>query len=297
MPAWTTAALLMGLAVSPTPASPDQGTLRLWVSDAHGQPIHDLRADEVVLREDKLTRPVVGLELETRPLIVALIVDSSAVLYPSFRSQVIPAVVGFLGRLPAGARFCVWTSGERALRLVDLSTNVKAVETALGRLSQTGGNRLFETIDEALGDLADAQGARAALVILTALGPEFSVRDEPRAFEERERRAGVVIHAVQVAEPPLVFQGPNADEGHSPFRRRANYERALGRLTDETGGRYERVLSTLGIGDALTLVNGDLAGEYLLTYSRAAGGRTTKVDVKVSRPKVKVRHAPPLAAR
>jgi hypothetical protein len=43
MLAGTTAALMMTLATSP--ATPAEGTLGLWVSDARGQPIHDSHAE------------------------------------------------------------------------------------------------------------------------------------------------------------------------------------------------------------------------------------------------------------
>ncbi len=235
MLAWTVAVLLLAAEAAP---APETRTLQLWVSDAKGRPIDDLTANEIAVRQDGKARPVVSVERETGPLTVALVVDTSAVFDDSFRSQLRPALEGFVRRLPAGTRFCVWTSGDRPTRWVDWTTDADAAGAVLGRIAPTGGNLLFETIDEALGDLGDARGGRATLVIVTGLGTEFSVGEQPRAFEERERRAGVVIHAVQIAEPPLTFQRPNADESQSPFRRRANYERALGRLTEETGGRY-----------------------------------------------------------
>jgi VWFA-related protein len=280
------------LAAAPIAVDEEVRTLRVSVVDAKGRPVRDLEAHEVAVIENGVARRVTRIAEDSRPLTVALLVDSSAAVADQFRLDLVPALATFLRRLPDGTRVGLWTSGTRPTRAVDWTTETPAVEKALERVMLGGGNTLIDAIDEVLETLVAAEGQRAALVIVTGNGIEFSSRDRPLAVEQEKRRAGIEVDAVQIDVVSQLLEAPDRADDEAPGERQARYERALAPLTSETGGRHEHVLSSTAVAGALARIAVDLSQGYVLTYASVPGLRTRKTEVLVSRPKVSIRHAP-----
>jgi len=288
------------LAVAPQAGPQDAAdvttrTLRIAVTTKKGQAVTALTPQEVVVTEDGVTRPIRQLVPDERRIDLALIVDTSAVFADTFRQDMVGPLVELLKGLPQGTRFTLWTSGLRPKRCTDLGSDPETVDLALKRVIPEGGNVLFDTIDEALSDLAIEESERRVVVIVTGMGVEFSAREIPRAAEDPEWRKGSVIHAVRIEVPPAAFERPHPQERVSPLRRRGNYERALDTLTSETGGRYELIVSPMGVGTALERIGAEIVSGYLLTYETTANAKPRKLRIKVDRPKVRVRYAPAAA--
>ena len=277
-------------------------TLRVTAWDAQGQTVRDLAPHEVAVLENGIARDVRQLKIDARPLTVALVVDSSATFDSTFRPNVVPALGAFLRHLPREARFCIWTTGDRPTRRVDYTDDVLAAESRLKNVIPQGGNTLLDTIDEALDDLLAREGERVALVIVTGLGPEFSSARQPRAVGDPARRGESTVSALEIEEPaprldsspgdPSSQNGPS-DQDRSPAEQRADYDRTLETLTQQTGGRLERVLSSQGAATAAERLAQGLGATYELTYATEPKLSKRRVEIKVARPNVRVQTSLP----
>jgi VWFA-related protein len=267
------------------PASTEKAQVRsllVTITDEKGRPAEGLAPEEVVVIENGLARDVVGLLPDRRPLTVAVLLDTSANMDSDLRMQVLEPLVAFLMGLPSGSKYALWTTGDRPTKLVDYTSDVVEASQALKRVAPQGGNTLLDALVEASADLKKKEGERSAVVAVTKIGIEFSSRDRYQVVEQA------------LANAPL-FMAVKIDEGGENFENLAKYDYVLGELTRKTGGVFETVLSSLAVGHALERVAGALRGQYRLRYATVPEIKERKLEVKVSRPKVRVRIGPATA--
>ena len=65
---------------------------------------------------------------DQRPLDLALVVDTSQPMASLYRLNVLEPVVQFLGHLPEGTQFVVWTTGDRPTKAVDYGDDPAVAE-------------------------------------------------------------------------------------------------------------------------------------------------------------------------
>ncbi len=294
--------LLAQAGVSPESTEPAQvRSLLVTITDEKGAPVEGLAPQEVVVMENGLARDVVGLSPDRRPLTVAVLVDTSANMSTALRQSVLEPLVAFLMGLPLGSRYALWTTGDRPTKLVDYTSDVLEVSQALKQVAPQGGNTLLDALVEASADLKKKEGERSAVLAVTKIGIEFSSRGRYRVVDEASASAPLFM-AVKIDEgfqPRELARGVSGrgslaatDESLESLIR---YDYVLGELTRKTGGVYETVLSSLSIGYALERVAGALRGQYRLRYATVPEIKQRKLEVKVSRPGVKVRIGPATA--
>jgi VWFA-related protein len=246
------------------------------VTDDKGRPVAGLVPEEVAVIENGVARELSRIEPDRRPLSVIVLVDTSQAAAPSFRLNVVDAVIDFLRRLPEDSRYALWTTGDRPAKLVDFTSDVTEAARALKRVAPQGGNTLLDALVEATRELRKQEAARSAVVVVTTLGIEFSSRDKQTVVEEAQKNASA-FHAVQYSE------------AEAPFETRSSYEYVLAGLTQRTGGLYETPLSAMGVPSSLRKIVEDLRGQYRLSYLTLPEIKARKLEVKVARPSVKVR--------
>lgn len=274
---------LVLLGVSPTTA--EVRTLSVTVIDAKGAPVRGLTPEEVVVMENGVARAVTRLQPDERPLTLALLVDTSAPMGSLYRLQLVDPLVQFLGRLPSGSRFAVWTMGDRPQKLVSFTAEATEAARALRRVIPTGGNTLLDALVEASEELNKEEGERTAVVVVTGSGIGFSNRDR-RAVVDKLKGARTTVMAVQFDEtgdPEVRGAGPDQVG-------RLDYDYVLGTLTRDSGGLWERPLSAMGVDRALRRFTSEISGQYRLTYD--AIQKDAKIEVQVARTGAKVRVGP-----
>ncbi len=268
-----------------SPVSTEQALVRsllVTITDEKGRPAEGLAPEEVVVLENGLARDVVGILPDRRPLTVAVLVDTSANMNSDLRMQVLEPLVAFLMGLPSGSKYALWTTGDRPMKLVDYTSDPGEASQALKRVAPQGGNTVLDALVEASADLKKKEGERSAVVAVTKIGIEFSSRDRFRVVEQA------------LANAPL-FMAVKIDEGGESFESLARYDYVLSELTRKTGGVFETVLTSLAVGHALERVGAALRGQYRLRYATVPEIKERKLEVKVSRPGVRVRLGPATA--
>ena len=279
---------------APAAAAPpaETRTLTVTVTDDKNAAVAGLQPDEVVVLENGVARHVSGLQAETRPLTVAVIVDNSEPIGSLYRVNVVDAVARFIRALPEGSRYALWTTGDRPTKIVDFTDDRGRALPALQRTYPRGGNTLFDAIVEATDDLKEREGERTAMVIVSGNGLGFSNHDRFDVVKRGLQKDRVVMavnfqEGVNVGDPT---PGQSDDMGRVG---RTDYDFVLGSLTSKSGGVLERPLSAMGVPQALDKVAAALAGQYRITYGTLPDLKDRKVEVKVARPGVKVTLAGP----
>jgi VWFA-related protein len=259
--------------------APDTEVRALTVNmlDEKGEAVVGLERNDVAVLENGVARDITSFKPDRRPLSVALLVDTSANVGSGYRLNMVKAIGAFVSRLPLGARYAIWTTGDRPEKILDYTDDRQAAEKALNMVAPRGGNYMLDALSEASADLKDLarEGDRSAVVAITTMGPEFSYRDRYRTVREAEDAADLFL-ALEI------------DEGDADFETRTAVSYVLDHLTRRSGGAYERVLSSLAAESGLRKLSPYLAAGYRLAYATVPDLKKRKVEVTVARPGTQV---------
>jgi hypothetical protein len=273
----TLAVLLLGQAAPATAPGTEVRALTVTlVDEKSGAPVN-VGLRDVALLENGTARDIVSFKPDTRPLSVAILVDSSEAMGSAFRLNLVEAVSGFVARLPEATRYSVWTTGDRPTKVLDFTEDRQEAKKALRLVVPRGGNYMLDGLVEASEDLRKhgREGDRTAVLAVTGTGPEFSYRDRYHAADEAEGNADLYL-AVQI------------DAGGDDFETQAVLSYVLGRLANATGGSYAEILSPMGVDTALRLPSDRLRAGYRLSYATVTDLKKRKLDLTVARPATRV---------
>jgi hypothetical protein len=248
------------------------------LTNSRDEPISGVTREELVVVENGVARLVASVERDTRPLTLAVLVDTSAAVTNSYRLNIVSPVLRLLARLPEGSSYTLWTTGDRPTRVSEPGNDPAAAKKALERIPPQGGSMLLETIVDAARALRKQEGGRRAMVIVSALGPEFSSRDRRQVVED------TLGTGLEVVSSVLIDEGAGADR-----EMRLDYEQTLVELSGKTGGLQEHLLSSLAVDNALAKIAKDLATRYRIGYATVPEIKERKIELKVARPGVRVR--------
>jgi VWFA-related protein len=254
------------------------------VTSDKGGAVTGLGANDVAILENGVARDLVSIDADERPVTLAFIIDTSEATRAALRLNLVEAATIFLKGLPEGSTFAIWSTGDRPTKVLDYTSDRVAAQKALARLFPRGGNTLLDAVAEASADLKKQgekekkEGERSVVVALTGLTPELSNRDKWRAVEEAEKKA------------PF-FMAVSYEEGDADFEDRQKYDYVLSTLSQQSGGRYETVLSPMAVSASMGKLLDDLKSQYRVRYVSAPDlkDKDRKMEVKVARPGVKVR--------
>jgi VWFA-related protein len=285
-------ALLLLQVAAPAVERAEERTVTVTVADDKGAPIQGLAAEEVAVLENGNAREVRRLELDRRPLTVAILLDSSEPTGTSFRLHVIEAVSQLVNRLPEGSKHSIWTTGDRPRKIVDYTDDPAAASKALRRVFPQGGNTLLDALMEASKDLRSQEGTRNAIVVVTGSGIGFTNYDRRQVVDALEKVPAMVL-AVQVDEGRDRAGERSDDPGTIGG---VDYDYVLNSLAKSSGGLRETALSFQALPRALQKLATELKAQYRLTYSSMRGSKEPKLEVTVARPGAKVRVGAPRAS-
>jgi hypothetical protein len=233
------------------------------------------------------------VEKEERPLRVAVLVDTSEPMGEHYRLQILQPLLRFLGRLPKGTEFAVWTTGDRPNKVVDYGQGTAAAAKALGRIFPTGGNTLLDALVEASRDLQSKEAGRSAIAVVTGTGAGFTNYSKEQVVDI-VRPIGATVLAAEIDESSAA-----ASRGQGEVSR-TDYDYTLANLADGTGGRREILLSAMGVEKVPRFLRGASSRPSTASPTTAVPGlkdKDRKVEVKVARPGAKIRIGYPAQLR
>jgi VWFA-related protein len=257
-------------------------TLFVSALNDKGEPIPDLKASDVIVREDGARREVLRVSRATEPIDIALLVDNSAAADDAIL-HMRDALRKFVAKMAGNNQIAIVALADRPTILVDYTQDQKRLENAVGRLfsMSSSGMTLLDALVEVSRGLGRRETPRAVLVPVINDGVEFTNRYH-RDVIDAVKAANAPLHAMTIGSFSLT-----GDD--------ANRERAfvLDIGTRETGGQRVTLLSPMGIDYALDKLARELSSQYKVVYGRPQSLiPPEKLEITSARAGVTVRGAP-----
>lgn len=238
-------------------AQATQRSLYVAVVDKSGTPVADLGPADFIVREDKVAREVLNVEAARDPMQIALLVDNSEAAEQYIRDyrEAIPAFVAAMTD-PAGPRhqISLIALAERPTIFTEYTNDRAQLQKGVGRLfAMTGsGTYLLDGIIETSRGISKRQAPRPVIIAITSEGPELSDRQFQQVLEPL-KASGAALHVMIVGRP----SNPSHDRSV-----------VLSQGTQDSGGRYDTILTGSALTSRLKEVARELNSQYRVTYAR-----------------------------
>jgi Ca-activated chloride channel homolog len=219
------------------------------VTDAAGEPVTGLRADDFLLTDDGRPQTITTFAEGAFPLTVALGVDRSLSMAGEPLRLARRAAQGFLRQLQPGDRSMVVAISAEADVVAPLDASREAQLEAVAALDAWSTTALRDAVVKSLDRLAP-EGGRQALVVFSDGTDRYSQASASEMLE-RARRGSALVY-------PIVFGRASVP--------------ALSDLARLTGGRSFVLRDARGLDGALGSIARELRHQYLLGYAPAAVG-------------------------
>ncbi|AMY12665.1 VWFA-related Acidobacterial domain protein [Luteitalea pratensis] len=278
-------ATALGLSVL-VPMVEAQGTARqrtLFVTAVgdDSMPLEKLAMEDVIVREDGVAREVLKVTPAAEPVDITVLVDNSIASTKALQDMRLGLekfVTTFAGPHP----ITLMTVADRPTVQVNSTTSKAQLLKGVTRLfAQPGaGATMNEAIVEASKAIGKRKPARAAIVMITSFGPEFSDRGYQFALDALAD-SGATLHVLELQ-----------DTVHEPSTDTNVRDRnvVIDRGTTDTGGTRELLLANMSITDGLQKVGRAATQQFEVIYGRPETLiPARKVEVFSARPTVRVR--------
>lgn len=258
--------------------------------DGKGQPVTDLRRQELLVLEEGRLQPIVhfaeGREVPAR---VLLLVDASGSMNGELKTtSARMAARQVLSALSPEDKVALAGFDSEYWGVVGWTTDKRKVEGGFAELKPFGSTALHDALDRAAHDIASHGEGRRAVVVITD-GVDTASKGTPEAVIARSRALDVPIYAVTVVSP---LDDPRSDRfagrEHEPAALRGGA--LLQRYAAMSGGSAFLVSDFAGLKKAADRIALELKHQYRLGYDPPEGPRRfRRVEVRTTRKGVSVR--------
>ncbi len=240
------------------------------VSDK-GEPVVGLGAKDFVVREDGVVREVLRVARDDERMQLAVLVDNSVEMRGRI-AELRKALAAFVERLRPGVELSLFTTAERPTIVVPYTADRDTLRKGVDKIvALEAGNYLLDAIAEVSQGLSKRSNARSVIAVVTARGPEYSYRNYSEVLSIVKTSGTPALHALMlggndvqrsIAGLAVDLRGGQRPEGNGVDR-----DVILGRLTRETGGRYEEVLSANALTMKLEQLSAELSNQYRVVFA------------------------------
>jgi VWFA-related protein len=259
-----------------------------------GEPVAGLTSKDFIVREDGAAREVLRVAKDEDPLQLALLVDNSVEMRDKV-ADLRRAVGAFVGSLRPGVEVALITTAERPTIVVPYTSDRAALQKGVENIvALDAGNYVLDAIAEVSQGLAKRANARSVIAIVSGRGLEYSYRDYTEVQRIVKASGTPAVHAMMVgghdAQRTVAGMSVDLRSGQRPDGTGVDRDIILGRLTKETGGRYEDVLITSALTAKLRQLSAELSNQYRVVF--ASPDRlvpATKVEISARDPKLRAR--------
>jgi VWFA-related protein len=268
------------------PAETVTRTVFVTVTDKNDLPVTDLTPADFVVKEGGKARSVLEAGMTTVPLRIALIVDDNGT--GIFRY----GVAKFIERLQGRAEFAVSTVTGQHLKIVDYTTDVQLLTSAIGQLTArpgtNDGGQLLEGIFETARDFQKRRTRRPIIVVLTVGGEEHSTVPAHHVLEELQK-SGAALNVIAINSSALRAMATVSRPG-ALLEENLNLSEVLGDGPKQSGGKREEIVASAGLVVGLQELAEALRNQYAVSFSRADAPKSgDKLSVAVKRSGLTVR--------
>ena len=291
-------AAALAIAVAATSGAAPQRTFRsgvdvvrvdALVTDGR-RPIGGLRSEDFELRDNGVLQTIDAIALESVPLTVTFVLDTSGSVAGDKISHLSSAVDSVLTGMRQQDRAALVTFSHRVWQRIALTSEWERVRRVLTAAHAEGGTSLNDAVYAGLA-LSESQEARP-LVLVFSDGMDNASWLPAGTVENAARRADAVVYGVAVAAATIVdarresraVSRPQYLSGQTDF---------LEAIAAATGGRVIKADTTIDLPKAFDEILREFRTRYLITYSSRGvdtpGWHTIDLKVKGRRAEVKAR--------
>jgi hypothetical protein len=243
------AALVMPAVGRATSGADVTRTVYFSALDGKGTPVTDLTAADLSVKEGGKERAIAGLEAATTPLFVSLLVDDGG--SGAFQGPVAQMMERIL---PHGV-FAIRLLNPQPMKLTDFTADRATLQAALGNMGQrgrvqTGGDQIFDAVQEVAHELQQKKAARAAIVVMT-VGGETAQSNQAGPALDALKASGASMDVVYLTGIEL--------------------GQVLGDGPKRSGGTTEQITGGVVPGPLLAKIAENLMHQYMLTYTLPDG--------------------------
>jgi VWFA-related protein len=286
-------------------------TVPVSVTDRNGRYVPNLQRSDFHVFDNGVERRVAYFAAVDQPFTVVLLIDTSG--STDFRMDEIQnAAISFVNQLKDQDRVMVMSFDEQIRVLSEPTSNRDELARAIRHTRNGGGTRLYDAVEIVLKQKLSLITGRKAVVLFTdgidttsrrasysstirdALesdGAVYSVaytttNSLPINAGGLPRRGGIILN---FPFPGTGGGGPgNGGPSAGDYRRADEY---LHEIAEESGGRYFRGDTLVGLSSAFAQVAEELRRQYSIGYYPAGGqpGQRRNIKVRVDEPNVIVK--------
>ena len=284
--------------------------LNIGVVDKQGHSITDLSANDFVIYEDGVRRPIVHFEPTEAPFSLVMLLDTSGSTV-TFRQQINQAALRFLDALAPEDRVAVIDFNGKGVKLqLPFSTDRHRIAYTIGETLRGGRGEtpLYEALKYSLKELTHEEPRRRKAIVVLTDGLDTEARNSDRAVLAKAAAAEVgsaikadtnsgLVSVLNTADRqgvtifPLAL--PSGDPKHLPIPDEgitAMYTAARVRLellANRTGGRLHEIHRLDDMTKLYAQVAADLRTLYTVVYQppnpSLHDGKWREIRVEVSR--------------
>jgi len=247
--------------------------VRIDVSVMNGlNPVAGLNAENFIVTDNGVRQALDAVSLDTVPLNLMLVLDTSGSLAGERLTHLIDALNGLVKSLRAEDAASLVTFSEPVRLALKTTRDRSPLVQALSGLTAEGMTSVNDAIFLALQMRPADSGESRPILLLFSDGRDTSSWLKSDHVIEATRRSGVLVHVVElVAEEWMGTRGVEARP--SSF---------LGTLADVGGGRRWFAKSSRDLRELFGKALNELRARYLLTYTASGVAREGWHDVKVT---------------
>jgi VWFA-related protein len=271
-----------------TPDSQAFSNLRFLAIDKDGNPVTDLRADELQVRIDKTEQKILSLALAAdEPLTIGFFFDiSGSRLGDSHLEKEISAAIRFVDSIwHLGDTGFVVAFNERIYPLAKPTNELPQVEQALQDVMNTsdlGSTSLYDAICSVHVNVQKQPAGDTLFVIMSDFEDNTSRNSKEIALDVAWSENARII-------PFLLGESFGAD-GSKKSKREA--QKAAHEFSEKTGGDVLEPSSEKDLGAKFQRLANELKGAYRVRYEYPSSGELKhKLEVKTTRPHVRLLYA------
>jgi hypothetical protein len=250
-----------------------QKTALVTVVAEAGGPVANLAAPDFIVREDRATRDVVGVQPARDPLFITLLVDTirppAGVLAPT--QDLRRALTSFITTIKTGnpdAQIAILDFAGASVTAVDFTTEAATLDRFIQRLfpNRRADAVLIEAMVDGGRKLSDKPSLRRAIVAVDFNAPDSSAVQTMNQAAENIRKSGATVWTVSV-------RGTSTS---------SNREEVLNVLTRASGGMRMTVVEASGLESTLKSVANSLLSQYTVTFVRPADAsvKSTQMETR-----------------
>jgi Ca-activated chloride channel family protein len=253
------------------------------VTDDIGRFVADLRRDDFEVRDDGKVMPITLFTTDVQPLTAIVLLDASRSMVKAL-DTVVTAADHLVVRLMPGDRARVGSFSDEIRFAPAFSTDRDQLAREVNDLFDLRigpGTRLWDAIGQATTSFEGGEGRRVVIVFTD--GDDTSSTSTSDEALAKARRADVMVYAV-------LIRGMERLPEERRSARRSRLQDASD-LAIASGGGYYYVDNVLDdMNSIATVIAEELHSQYVLGFvPQTLDGKLHKLDVRVKRPRLKIR--------